>query len=82
MSNPFFKNKGPFKIDKLLKLSGLENFNNFNNINIHDIKDLSTSTSKDITFFSFKKIFESSIQNKSSFLYYKRKFKKLFTCKL
>ncbi len=29
MNNPFFKNKGPFKIDKLLKLSGLENINNY-----------------------------------------------------
>ena len=29
MNNTFFKNKGPFKIDKLLKLSGLENINNY-----------------------------------------------------
>ena len=25
MNNPFFKNKGPFKIDKLLKISGIKN---------------------------------------------------------
>ena len=27
--NPFFKNKGPFKIEKLLKLSGINNNENF-----------------------------------------------------
>jgi len=25
MNNPFFKNNGPFKIDKLLKLSNIKN---------------------------------------------------------
>ena len=35
MTNPFFKNKGPFKIDKLLKLSGLKNINNYKNVNIY-----------------------------------------------
>ena len=51
MHNPFFKNKGPFKIDKLLKLSGLKNIDNFKNVKIQNIKDLSTSGPKDITFF-------------------------------
>jgi UDP-3-O-[3-hydroxymyristoyl] glucosamine N-acyltransferase len=67
MNNPFFKNKGPFKIDKLLKLSELENFNNFNNINIHDIKDLSTSGPKDITFFHSKKYFNLASKTKALF---------------
>ena len=31
MNNPFFKNKGPFKIDKLLKLAKVANLNNFKN---------------------------------------------------
>jgi len=30
MNNPFFKKKGPFKIDKLLKLANVNNLNNFN----------------------------------------------------
>jgi len=55
MSNPFFKNIGPFKIEKILNLSGLKNINNFKNDKISDIKDLSSSTSKDITFFHSKK---------------------------
>ena len=41
MHNPFFKNKGPFKIDELLKLSGLKNIDNFKNTKIHDIKAVS-----------------------------------------
>ena len=30
MSNPFFKNKGPFKINDLLELSNIDNKENFN----------------------------------------------------
>ena len=67
MSNPFFKNYGPFKIDKILKSAGLKNINNFKNFKIHDIKDLSTSTSKDITFFHSKKYFDLASKTKASF---------------
>ena len=67
MSNPFFKNTGPFKIEKLLNLSGLENVNNFKNDKIFDIKDLSSSTSKDITFFHSKKY--SNIANNTKALF-------------
>ena len=67
MNNPFFKNKGPFKIYKLLSLSGLKSINNFKNINIKDIKDLSTSTSKDITFFHSKKY--SNLASKTNALF-------------
>jgi len=55
MNNPFFKNKGPFKIDKLLKLANVNNSNNLKKYNIKDIKDLSTSTKYDISFFHSKK---------------------------
>jgi len=55
MINPFFKNKGPFKIESLLKLLKLDNKHNFNNCNILDIKDLISATKKDITFFHSKK---------------------------
>jgi len=67
MNNPFFKNKGPFKIDTLLKLSDLKNINNFKNINVYDIKDLSTSTLKDITFFHSKKYFNLASKTKALF---------------
>jgi len=67
MNNPFFKNKGPFKIDKLLKLSNLKNINNFKNIKIYDVKDLSTATSKDITFFHSKKYLNLASKTKALF---------------
>ena len=67
MNNPFFKNKGPFKIDKLLKLSEIKSISNLKNINIHDVKDLSTSTSKDITFFHSKKYFNLASKTKAFF---------------
>ena len=67
MNNPFFKNKGPFKIDNLLKLSGIKSFTSYKNIKIHDIKDLSTSTSKDITFFHSKKYFNLASETNAFF---------------
>ena len=67
MTNPFFKNNGPFKIDKLLKLAGLKNINKFKKHNIYDVKDLSTSTSKDITFFNSKKYFDIASKTKAQF---------------
>ena len=54
MLNPFFKNNGPYNIFDILELLGLNN-NNIQNQCIHDIKDLSSSTSKDLTFFHSKK---------------------------
>ena len=53
--NPFFKNKGPFKIEKLLKLSVIDNNENFIKSKILDIRDLSAATKNDITFFHSKK---------------------------
>ncbi len=67
MNNPFFKNKGPFQIDKLLKLSGLANKSNYKSTKIQDINDLSTSTSKDITFLHSKKY--SKISSKTNALF-------------
>ena len=67
MTNPFFKNKGPFKINKLLELSGLKNSNNLKNNKIYDIKDLATSTSKDITFFHSKKYFNLASKTNAFF---------------
>ena len=54
MSNPFFKNQGPFSLSNK---SFLEITNNKTNkeIEINDIKDLQSSTDKDITFFHSKK---------------------------
>ena len=55
MINPFFKNKGPFDIKKLLKLSSIAQKSDFNKDNIFDVKDLISATKNDITFFHSKK---------------------------
>ena len=55
MVNPFFENKGPVKIDKILSFIKTEN--KFENLEdeILDIKDLVSASNKDITFFHSKK---------------------------
>ncbi len=55
MINPFFKNKGPFKINELLKLSSTDNISNFKESIISDIKDLTSADENNITFFHSKK---------------------------
>ena len=58
MLNPFFKNVGPFniekllnKIDILLKRVSISNNENFKKDKIFDIKNLASATKKDLTFF-------------------------------
>ena len=67
MINPFFKNQGPFKIDKLLKLSKIDNVENFTKIKISDVKDLVTSKKNNITFFHSKKYEALASVTKASF---------------
>ena len=51
MINPFFKNKGPKKIEEILTQIKIQNYSEYGGINISDIKDLVNASSKDITFF-------------------------------
>ena len=55
MNNFFFKNNGPFEIDKLLLLSKVEYKGNIKKLNVTDIKDLATANNTEITFFHSKK---------------------------
>jgi len=55
MINPFFKNKGPIRINDILNSVKIENRFNYVDIKIFDIKDLITASNKDITFFHSKK---------------------------
>ena len=48
MKNPFFKNKGPFKINKLLKLSGIKNLNTFEKDMIKNVNDLNNAKNNEI----------------------------------
>ena len=67
MKNPFFKNKGPYKIDKLLKLAKIPDKNSFGKSFVNDIKDLSESNKNDITFFHSKKYEFLAKKTKASF---------------
>jgi len=67
MDNPFFKNQGPFNIDKLLKLSGISNLNNFKKFKIYDIKDLAAATKNNISFFHSRKYEPIASKTKASF---------------
>ncbi len=58
MINPFFKNYGPFKLEKILQAAKIKHSSITNNIKIRDVKDLSSATQKDITFFHSKKYAE------------------------
>jgi len=53
--NPFFKNSGPFNIDKLLELSNIENIKKYSVQRIENIQDLLSAEKNDITFFHSKK---------------------------
>ena len=67
MINPFFKNKGPFDIDKLLKLASIANTKNFNNSKVKNIKDLITAHKGEITFFHSKKYELAASKTKASY---------------
>ena len=67
MINPFFKNAGPFNIEKLLDKSGLENKENFKKDKIYNVSDLVTATNKDLTFFHSKNYSELALKTKASY---------------
>ena len=56
MLNPFFKNVGPFNIEKLLSKTNIDNNKNFKKDKIYNVSDLVNATNKD-NFFSFQKLF-------------------------
>ena len=64
MTNPFFENHGPFKINEILEFISLES--NDDNYEIYDVKDLVTSTEKDLTFFHNKNYTELASKTKAS----------------
>ena len=66
MSNPFFKNTGPYNINFLLNNIGLKN-QNINDHEIIDIKDLNSSHNNEITFFHSKKYSNLASKTKANF---------------
>jgi len=67
MINLFFKNNGPFKIDRLLALSNITNKNNLKKFKVTDIKDLATAKNNEITFFHSKKYQNIASKTSASF---------------
>ena len=67
MINPFFENKGPFEIKKLLKLSDVKNIKNYKNFKVYNISDLFSANKNDITFFHSKKYENLASKTKASF---------------
>ena len=66
MSNPFFLNKGPVSLFKIIELLNISNVKK-NDFNFHDIKDLQSANKDSITFFHSKKYIEVAKSTKASF---------------
>ena len=67
MSNPFFKNHGPFKISEIMELLNIKLDIINKNDEVYDIKDLLASKKNDITFFHSNKYIEIAQNTKASF---------------
>ena len=67
MNNPFFKNKGPFKISKIFKLLNINDKKKIDNLKINDIKDLENASENDITFLHSKKYSQIASTTKASY---------------
>ena len=67
MINPFFKNTGPFSIDKLLLKSNITIDKNLKKGNVSDVKDLLNASTKDLTFFHSKKYSSIASSTKASY---------------
>ena len=67
MSNPFFKNKGPFLILDILNFLETKTLSIKKNVEIKNIKDLYSSNNSEITFFHSKKYKELAQKTKASF---------------
>jgi len=67
MLNPFFKNFGPFKIERLLSNLRIDNPQKFRNDKIYDVKDLILATKNDLTFFHSKKYSDIANKTKASY---------------
>ena len=67
MTNSFFKNNGPFKIENLLSLIKTSTVNNFKDDKIIDIKNLLTAEKNNISFFHSKKYESLASKTKASY---------------
>ena len=66
MTNPFFKNTGPYELNFLLKTINLKN-EDLPEKKINDIKDLNSSQENEITFFHSKKYTDLAKKTRASY---------------
>ena len=83
MDNPFFQNKGPLKINKILSAIKIKNKFESLETKIFDIKDLINASSNDITFFHSKKYEYMASTTKAGYCLTTAKFSNVLpkTCK-
>ena len=62
MLNPFFKNVGPFNIEKILVKTDIENKENFKKDKIYNVTDLISATNKDLTFFHYRYLLNNALK--------------------
>ena len=67
MSNPFFKNKGPFSVIDIIDVLNIRNESVTKDAEVSDIKDLYSSGNSEITFLHSKKYKELAQKTKASF---------------
>ncbi len=67
MSNPFFKNYGPFLISEILNCLNIKDNSIKTDQKVEDIKNLHTASESDITFFHSKNYKEAAKNTKASF---------------
>ena len=67
MKNPFFKNAGPFNIEKLLSKSDIDNKENYKKDKVYTVSDLQSATKKDLTFFHSKNYSPLASKTKASY---------------
>ena len=67
MLNPFFKNVGPFNIEKLLNKVDVVNIKNFKKDKIYNVSDLMNATDKDLTFFHSRNYSSLALKTKASY---------------
>ena len=67
MENPFFTNKGPFKISEILDILNLKNEDLNIDQKVKNIKDLYSAENNDISFFHSKKYKDLALNTKADF---------------
>ena len=67
MLNPFFKNFGPFNIEKLLLKADIKNIENFKKDKVYNVSDLISASNKDLTFFHSKNYSLLASETKASY---------------